>query len=46
MVLAVSETNSFKKYGGFEGLVRVLEASGYEMVDMIGNVMVIFQRTT
>ena len=46
VVLAVSETNSFKKYGGFEGLVRVLEASGYEMVDMIGNVMVIFQRTT
>lgn len=45
VVLAVSETNSFKKYGGFEKLVSLLEASGYEMVDMIGNVMVIYHRT-
>jgi hypothetical protein len=44
VALAVSESGSYRNYGGYEGLVKYLENNGYEVYANMGRSAVIYHK--
>ena len=44
VVLSVSEKRTYDKYNGFDNFVKILEQNGYERIDALEGVLVIYHR--
>lgn len=44
VVLSVGESDSYKKYGGYERLVQLLEQEGYTMVDSLPGTLAVYKK--